>query len=109
MPEYFLASILYNDFEENKIYIGGFKLTEEEFVFIAASDESADKIKDYVTTVNYSFQFVKLNRSVFDLEIMALPTTMIINKQGEIIYNEVGARKWNSETELNKLRELANQ
>jgi len=84
-------------------------LGEEDFVFIAASDESVDKIKKYITTIDYSFQFVKLNSSVFDLEIMALPTTMIINKQGEIIYNEVGARKWNSETEINKLREMANQ
>ena len=84
-------------------------LGEEDFVFIAASDESVDKIKKYITTIDYSFQFVKLNSSVFDLEIMALPTTMIINKKGEIVYNEVGARKWDSETEINKLREIASQ
>ena len=84
-------------------------LSNEDFVFLAASDESLEKIKKYVDQVDYSFQFVRSETSVFDLEIMALPTTMIINKDGEIIYNEVGARKWNSDTEVEKLRKIANQ
>ena len=82
-------------------------LGPEGFVFLAASDESMDKIKKYVAETDYTFTFVKSETSVFNLDIMALPTTMIINKNGEIIYNEVGARKWNSETEIANLRELA--
>ena len=82
-------------------------LGKEDFVFLAASDESMDKIKKYVSQVDYSFTFVRSETSVFDLDIMALPTTMIISKKGEIVYNEVGARKWNSDTEIENLRELA--
>ena len=83
-------------------------LQPENFVFLAASDESLEKIRKYVDQVDFSFQFVRSETSVFDLDIMALPTTMIINKDGEIVYNEVGARKWNSDTEIKKLREFAN-
>jgi len=84
-------------------------LEKENYVFLAASDEDLEKIKEFVTKFDYSFQIVRLERSVFDLDIMALPTTMIINKNGDIIYNEVGARDWASETELNNLRKLAEQ
>ncbi len=82
-------------------------LEEENYVFLAASDEDLEKIKEFVTKFDYSFQIVQLKRSVFDLDIMALPTTMIIDKNGEIIYNEVGARDWASESELDNLRKLA--
>ena len=89
--------------EANKI------LSNEDFVFLAASDESLDKINKYVDEVDYSFRFVRSETSVFDMEIMALPTTMIINSDGEIVYNEVGAREWNSETELENIRRIAKQ
>ena len=82
-------------------------LEDENFVFLAASDEELDKIKEFVAKFDYSFQIVQSKRSVFDLDIIALPTTMIIDKDGEIIYNEVGARDWASETELDNLRKLA--
>ena len=84
-------------------------LADEDFVFLAASDEKIDKISSFLQESNYSFTIVHSKRSVFDMDIMALPTTMIINKEGEIVYNEVGARKWNSEAEINKLRSYASE
>lgn len=84
-------------------------LADEDFVFFAASDEKIDKISSFLQESNYSFTIVHSKRSVFDMDIMALPTTMIINKEGEIVYNEVGARKWNSEAEINKLRSYASE
>lgn len=84
-------------------------LQNEDFVFLAASDESADKIRKYVDEVDFGFQFVRSATSVFDLDIKALPTTMIIDKQGNIVYNEAGAKKWNSDTEINKLKEIASK
>jgi thiol-disulfide isomerase/thioredoxin len=84
-------------------------LANEDFVFLAASDEKIDKISSFLKDSDYSFTIVHSKRSVFDMDIMALPTTMIINKDGEIVYNEVGARKWNSEAELNKLRSYASE
>lgn len=79
-------------------------MSQEGFVFLAASDEDIEKIRSFAEKHSYSFRFVHLTVPVFDLEITALPTTMIIDKQGNIVYNEVGARDWGSEEMLNKLR-----
>ncbi len=84
-------------------------LTEENFVFLAASDEGIDKIKKFAAKYDYSFQFVHLKNSVFDLDIMALPTTMVIDETGKIVYNEVGARDWSNEKELENLRNLVSK
>jgi thiol-disulfide isomerase/thioredoxin len=84
-------------------------LGEENFVFLAASDEEIGKIRYFAEKYDYAFQFVHLKTSVFDLDIMALPTTMIINAQGEIVYNEVGARNWANEKELERLRKFAKE
>ncbi len=80
-------------------------LSQEGFVFLAASDEEIEKIRNFADRHPYNFRFVHLDVPVFDLEITALPTTMIIDKQGNIVYNEVGARDWASEEMLNKLRQ----
>ena len=84
-------------------------LGEEGFIFLAASDEDLEKIRKFAAKVDYSFKFVHSKTSVFDLDIGALPTTFIINKQGEIVYNEVGARDWASNTELENLRKIASE
>jgi peroxiredoxin len=84
-------------------------LGEENFIFLAASDEDVDKIKKFAAKFNYSFQFVHSKTSVFDLDIMALPTTMVIDSKGEIVYNEVGAKDWASEKELAELRKFTQE
>ena len=84
-------------------------LSDENFIFLAASDEEIDKIKDFAAKYDYSFQFVHSKTSVFDLDIKALPTTFIIDSKGEIVYNEVGAKDWSNEKELENLRKLANK
>ena len=82
-------------------------LGDENFIFLAASDEEMEKIQKFAFKNKYSFQFVHSKTSVFDLDIMALPTTMVIDSKGEIVYNEVGARDWSSKKELENLRTLA--
>ncbi len=81
-------------------------LSGEEYVFLAASDESMKKIKDFVKKYDFTFQFVKMNNSIYDLDITALPSTLIIDAKGELIFEEVGARDWDSETELDRLRKF---
>ena len=81
-------------------------LKDDNFVFLAASDEDLDKIKQFAAKSEFSFQIVRSKTSVFDLDISALPTTMVINTEGEIVFNEVGARDWSSENEINNLRKL---
>lgn len=80
-------------------------LSNEDYVFLLASDEKPEKIKKFAAKYNeFSFQFVHMVNSVYDLDVVALPTTLIINRNGEIVYDEVGAKKWDSEEVLNQLR-----
>ena len=80
-------------------------LADEDYVFLLASDEMPEKIKKFTEKYNeFSFQFVRMVNSVYDLDVVALPTTIIINRDGEIVYDEVGAKKWDSEEILKQLR-----
>jgi len=80
-------------------------LKNEDFVFLLASDEKMEKIRRFVEKRgDFSFQFVHMINSVYDLEVVALPTTLIINRNGEIVYEKAGAREWDSEDVLKELR-----
>ncbi len=79
-------------------------LSQENYVFLAASDEEMEKIKKFISRYDYHFQFVKMENSVYDLDVVALPTSFIVNVKGDIVYDEVGAKNWASEEVLADLR-----
>lgn len=76
------------------------QLRDQNVVFIVASDEDVEKIKKFESKHQYSFKLMRSNASVFDLGVQALPTTIIINEAGEIVFNEIGARDWASEKSI---------
>ena len=84
-------------------------ITALTIVFLAASDEDIVKIQKFAFKNKYSFQFVHSKTSVFDLDIMALPTTIVIDSKGEIVYNEVGAKDWASKKVLDDLRKYTKE
>ena len=85
------------------------ELQGDNFVFLVASDEGIERIKKFVSRVDFSFQFVQLQGDIFDLDIKALPTTFIINPDGQIVYNEVGAREWSTKDNIDMLINLSKQ
>lgn len=44
--------------------------------------------------------------SLVNWSVMALPTTLVVNAQGEVIYEAVGPREWNDAELLDKVLEL---
>lgn len=76
------------------------QLKGEGVVFIVASDEDVSKIKKFESKHHYSFSLLHSNTSVFDLDVQALPTTIIINEEGEIVFNEIGSRDWSSDKSI---------
>jgi thiol-disulfide isomerase/thioredoxin len=76
------------------------KLKDMNVIFIVASDEEVNKIKKFESKHQYSFDLMHSKISVFDLEIQALPTTIIINEKNEIVFNEIGARDWSSDKSI---------
>lgn len=82
-------------------------LSNENFVFLAASDESFDKIRKFKEKHDFTFLFVRLESGLETLNIYSLPTTWVFNPDGEIVLNEVGAKAWDSAQEIEKLRKLS--
>ena len=81
-------------------------LKNEPVVFLAASDEEVEKIKKFVSKLSYRFQFVHSATSVFDLDIKALPTTIIILSEGKIVVNEIGCRDWSSKKNIELIKKF---
>lgn len=76
------------------------QLKDEGVLFIVASDEDVKKIKKFESKHHYSFSLLHSNTSVFDLDVQALPTTIIINEEGKIVFNEIGSRDWSSDKSI---------
>lgn len=80
-------------------------LLGDEFVFLLASDEDRQRISSFASKQNIDLPFVQLQNGVQNLQITALPTTWII-RDGEILKEVIGAREWNTEANVEELKNL---
>ena len=79
-------------------------LTTENFIFLLASDESIDRISRFQNLQDFQLTFVKLKAPFPDLGLYSIPTTLVIDPQGKITMNQVGAMEWDAPEILEKLR-----
>lgn len=77
-------------------------------VFLFASSESKDLIKEFKEKRPFSFEYVQLDMSLEELNIYSLPTTYIYNKLGKLVINETGARMWDGEKSLTEIENIMN-
>ncbi len=75
------------------------KLKNENIVFLFASDEEPDQIKNFETNHNYNFNYVKVENPE-ELSITTLPTTYIISPKGKLVFSEMGYRKWDDKQNI---------
>jgi thiol-disulfide isomerase/thioredoxin len=75
------------------------KLKGGNIVFLFASDEISTEIEEFKNTKGYALDFVRVE-NFSDLNIMGLPTTFIFDKNGKLIFSEMGAREWDSEESI---------
>lgn len=81
-------------------------LKDENFVFLAASYEAPEKIRNFQEKQDFSFPFVHTKTSLEELNIHSIPTTFIINKEGELVKTVVGSREWDTPEMLNELKQI---
>ncbi|MBL4905612.1 MAG: TlpA family protein disulfide reductase, partial [Flavobacteriaceae bacterium] len=81
-------------------------LKENNYVFLFPSDETMEKIIAFKDKTNYDFNFLKLNGSVSQLGIYALPTTFIYNEKGEKVKEIVGSVIWDSKEMIKTLKDI---
>ena len=81
-------------------------LTNENYVFLLASDQSIEKIKDFKEKKKFDFNFLKFNGSLADLKINALPATFFYNESGKFVNRIDGATEWDSPIVIEKLKAI---
>jgi thiol-disulfide isomerase/thioredoxin len=77
--------------------------------FILASNEEIEKIIQFRNKKGFDLNYVFMNSSPESMGVYALPATFIINKNGEIAFEEKGSRDWNSEESVNLLNKILNE
>lgn len=83
--------------------INKFKGKHIEFLF--ASEEDIEQIADFKSSHDYTFNYVQAKNTA-QLNITALPTTYIFDKNGNLVFNEMGARNWNDKENIDLLLNL---
>lgn len=83
-------------------------MNANEIVFLLASSEGIEEIKEFSRNHNYTFNYVHLENGEA-LNIQALPTTFIINPKGKIVFSEMGSRNWNETANINLIKNITNQ
>ena len=82
------------------------ELKNDNYIFLAASEESIDKIRKFASTKDFGLDFIQIKTPVNKLGAMALPHTLIFNEDGELVYQHTGAATWDNPEMLTKLFSL---
>ena len=81
------------------------KMKDKDIEFLFASDESIDQIANFKSAHDYPFNYVH-GQNMTQLKIMALPTTYVFDKNGKLVFNEMGTRNWNDKENTDLLLNL---
>jgi thiol-disulfide isomerase/thioredoxin len=81
-------------------------LDQEDFIVLSISDERIDKIKNFADKNPYAFTWLKLDQKVTEFDVYALPKTILLDKEGNQIWEHSGIEEWDSPEILDKLRAL---
>ena len=76
--------------------------------FFFASDEEVDKIQKFMESRKMKLNFVRVENPE-SLGIQALPTTYIFDDEGNMVFSEVGFRKWDDPATVEMVTKLINE
>lgn len=82
-------------------------LQETGIRFIAASNESEEKVSGFRDQNAYGFEIVRYTGDLSDLSIYALPTSMLFDEQGTLLITFEGAHDWMDPQILTQLSNAA--
>ena len=83
-------------------------LKNENIEFLFASNETTDEIEVFNKEHDYGFKFVQ-SGIMEELNIIGLPTTLIFNPDGKLVFSEMGYRKWDDKTNIDLILKIAKQ
>lgn len=80
------------------------ELADEGYVFLLASDESLDTIREFLADREFDGTFIKLNTYFAEQGVQAVPSTMLYDENGEIIQTWLGDHEWDTPEMLAEIR-----
>lgn len=81
-------------------------LQDEDFVFIALTDDSPEKIEKMKNHFQAPFGLYPLKTTLKKNGIYSLPTTYVINKKGEVVFKKVEELDWSDAGFIKEIRQL---
>lgn len=81
--------------------------SDDPIVFLFASNETLKQIEGFKQRQKFDFNYLHLNNQE-ELGILALPTTFIFSKDGELKFSEAGYRNWVSEESTQLISSILN-
>jgi thiol-disulfide isomerase/thioredoxin len=72
------------------------KLPADDFVFLFASNEDQKLIQKFIERRKFDLKFIQLKSGYESLGAYSLPTTLIYDKNGELVDTYVGSKEWDT-------------
>lgn len=85
------------------------QLDSSRVVFLFVSDESPEKIRSFDERKKFPFRYYTISKPLPEIGIHAIPTTYIMNKKGEVVFEKVGGTDWSQPDKINMLKSLTGQ
>ncbi|WP_291865737.1 TlpA disulfide reductase family protein [Maribacter sp.] len=80
-----------------------------EVIFLCIAQDDHDKVEAYMKKNKFTFPvYYQKSKSPKELESDRIPTTFILDKEGNIVVEKTGAADWNSTTTIDLLHSLYN-
>lgn len=79
-------------------------LEEEGYTFLFVSDEDTDTINEFLTEREFQGNFIKLNGYFATFGIGAVPSSWLLDENGDVAQTWAGAYEWDSEEMLEQIR-----
>ncbi|NJN77399.1 MAG: TlpA family protein disulfide reductase [Saprospiraceae bacterium] len=80
------------------------ELSDENYVFLAASNERIAKINSFTQSVKYDFTFIKADDQFRPFNVQVIPMTLIFDTNGEVAMTLTGSMAWDEAEILKQLR-----
>lgn len=82
------------------------ELSNENYVFLAASNEPIAKIAGFAQNVKYDFTFIKADDNFSPFNVQLIPMTLLFDTNGELAMTLEGSMEWDNPEILKELRAI---
>jgi thiol-disulfide isomerase/thioredoxin len=80
------------------------RLQSNRIAFLLATEEDLDQIRAFEEKRNFGLEFLHLKEATLaDFEVHALPTTLVLDSTGKVVYRHMGQLNWQDVTSIEDL------